>query len=84
MTDLILCQGFSLWSREPDFPTYFQRRATTHEVVLVRTQVVATHVGLDNLEICIDRLVADEAVLRAKLTKTSTTNCVSVEEKGIP
>lgn len=84
MTDLILREEFSLWSREPDFPTYFQRRATTHEVVLVRTQVVATHVGLDNLEICIDRLVADEAVLRAKLTKISTMACVSIQEKGIP
>ena len=67
MTDFILGGGFSFWSRECDFPTYFQRGTTTHKIVLVRAQMIATHVGLNNLEVCIDYLVADKTVLRAQL-----------------
>jgi hypothetical protein len=51
----------------PPGTPYLQRRATTHEIVLICTQVVVTDVGLDDVEICIDRLVANKTVSRTKL-----------------
>lgn len=71
MTDFILDEEVRTWhrEREPVFTTHLQRRATTHEIVLVCTEVVATHVRFYDIEVRIDRLVADKAVPRAELTE---------------
>ena len=69
MADFILGGDVRSQRRRSSSYTYLQRRTTTHEIVLICTQVVGTHVRLDNIEVCNDRLVADKAVPRTELTE---------------
>ena len=69
MADFILGTDVRSQRRRSSSCTYLQRRTTTHEIVLICAQVVGANVRLDNIEVCNDRLVADKAVLRAKLNE---------------
>lgn len=86
MADLILVGGFSSWHTELVLNAYLQGRTTTHEVVLICTQVVAAHVRFDDIEIDIDCLVTDKTIPRAKLTEGRQLLCSVeiIERGGIP
>ena len=83
MADFILGTDVRSQRRRSSSCTYLQRRTTTHEIVLICTQVVGANVRLDNIEVCNDRLVADEAVPRAELTERYQLQRNSEKRKGV-